>query len=211
MEEWHLKKKWWQLISCLYTHLNCLNENPEWFSRVILKGIYPWWYAPSWYFFFNLNVIFSARNNLCLRYRKCWHPSSFLVPYNNNNPYGVFIQRTRMVYCIAFLNSIYLMITSLTMMTLMESCVAYKYRKVWVVVVGSETRNPCIQYLYIHPSLINPSTWPSKCHVSFLLLQFQLQYQFVCIIVVMPFINLRDLTSSIENAMQDMQMKSSRE
>lgn len=33
-----------------------------------------------------------------------------------------------MVYCIAFLNPIYLMITSLTMMTLIGSCVAYKYR-----------------------------------------------------------------------------------
>ncbi len=58
------------LTGCLYTHLNCLNGNPEWFSKgVILKGIYQCWYAPSWYFFFfNLNVTCSARNNLCLRY-----------------------------------------------------------------------------------------------------------------------------------------------
>lgn len=55
---------------------------------------------------------------------------SFLVPDNyNNNPYGVFFQSTLMVYCIAFLNSIYLMITSLTMMTLIGSCVAYKHRQ----------------------------------------------------------------------------------
>lgn len=36
-----------------------------------------------------------------------------------------FYQSTLMVYCIAFLNPFYLMITSLTMMTLFGSCVAY--------------------------------------------------------------------------------------
>lgn len=40
-----------------------------------------------------------------------------------------FFQSTLMVYCIAFLNEVNLMITSLTMMTLIGSCVAYKYRQ----------------------------------------------------------------------------------
>lgn len=30
------KKKLSQLISCLYTHLNCLNGNPEWFTRGVI-------------------------------------------------------------------------------------------------------------------------------------------------------------------------------